>query len=212
MKCTRNFLCVLNISNLNIVLQASRALFLFCRHGTLLTILLCNLSFDCLPFSYRQFLCISLTTHVCCYLQVFYIYCGSFLFCGRPYLTCRFMVRTGSQQVHSGTWSPEPWTEPIGEPKNQNLPKPKLAVQFGGSKFKPRFRTKLWQPYRYHNTFVPMPCSLYRGTWFKVVLRTIPVFPNVIQTVWWTNRGAEPYFEHLLLPMKSVRRMSCEIL
>jgi len=39
-------------------------------------------------------------------------------------------------------------------------------------------------------------CVLYQSTLFQVVPNTVPVFPNVIRTMWETNQGAEPYVEH----------------
>lgn len=43
----------------------------------------------------------------------------------------------------------------------------------------------------------PCMCALYQGIWFQVVSKTVPVFPNVRQTMWGTDRGAKPYLEHL---------------
>lgn len=43
----------------------------------------------------------------------------------------------------------------------------------------------------------PCMCALYQGIWFQVVSKTVPVFPNVRQTMWRTDRGAKPYLEHL---------------
>jgi hypothetical protein len=34
--------------------------------------------------------------------------------------------------------------------------------------------------------------ALYRGMWFRAVLKAVPVFLNVMQTVWLKNQGAEP--------------------
>jgi len=46
----------------------------------------------------------------------------------------------------------------------------------------PRYLTAL----RRQDIIVRMPCVLYQSTSFQVVPKTVPVFPNVIQTMWET--------------------------
>jgi hypothetical protein len=67
----------------------------------------------------------------------------------------RFSVRTGSNWVHINPRGAEPGTEPTEEEENQNRTEPEPQVQFGGSRFEPRFWTEL----RHNPLGVKRPCS-----------------------------------------------------
>ena len=82
---------------------------------------------------------------------IFQIYCLLFPFrlskVKTGVITCRFTVRTGSEPVLGFTSSEEPRTGPIGGLVNLDWTEPEPLVWFKGSRFEPRFRTELRQPY-----------------------------------------------------------------
>ena len=82
---------------------------------------------------------------------IFQIYCLLFPFrlskMKTGVITCRFTVRTGSEPVLGFTSSEEPRTGPIGGLVNLDWTEPEPLVRFKGSRFEPRFRTELRQPY-----------------------------------------------------------------
>src|ERR1700683_2297773 len=82
---------------------------------------------------------------------IFQIYCLLFPFrlskTKTGVITHRFTVRTGSEPVLSFTSSEEPQTGPIGGLVNLDWTEPEPLVRFKGSRFEPRVRTELRQPY-----------------------------------------------------------------
>src|ERR1700734_3087479 len=62
-------------------------------------------------------------------------------------ITHKFTVRTSSELVLSFTSNEEPRTGPISGLVNLDWTEPEPLVRFKGSRFEPRFRTELRQPY-----------------------------------------------------------------